>query len=132
MKKINKAYTYDETRKLGALIPLEVEVRANKEKEIPQVIINEVRLSRGESFWTRKEIKVLRTSALCEISHYYQALKANVLDQKKEALLNNLKIDREKIALEIMKGLTVDEAFKKCCEDMNFDALKSHQTSLKD
>ena len=125
MKKINKAYTYDETRKLGALIPLEVEVRANKEKEIPQIVINQVRKSRSESFWSRKEIQVLRTSALCEISHYYFALKTSLADQKQEALLNNMKCDREKIVLEIMKGLTVDEAFRKCCKELNFETLQS-------
>ena len=124
MKNAKQVYTYDKTRKLGALIPLEVEVKAKKEMEISQVVINLIRTSRGESFWSKKEIAVLRTSALCEISHYYQALKVSLTDQKQEALLKNLKFNRESIALEIMKGLTVDEAFMKCCEELNSEVLR--------
>ena len=47
-------YNYDKTRKLGALISLELEIKVNKEKETPQVIVNQVRTSRGESSWTKK------------------------------------------------------------------------------
>lgn len=117
-------YTYDGNRKLGALIPLEAEDKTKKEKDISQVVINLVKASRGESSWTKRDIAVLRASALCEISHYYQALKASQTAHDQVALLKELKSEREAIALEIMKGMTVEKAFKKCCEELNSEALR--------
>ena len=103
-------YTYVNTRKLGRLIPVEAAANANKEVKISQVVINQIKMARGECFWTSRDVMVLRKSALCEISHYYQALKENLPAQNKEAKIES---DRELIALEIMKGLSVDEAFRK-------------------
>lgn len=121
-------YTYDSTRKLGALIPIEVETKVKKEAKISQVVINQVKTARDESTWTSKDVTVLRASALCEIAHYYRALKENLLAEKKEAVLSNLKIDREYIALDMMKGLSVDEAFKKGCKGIDFNALLPDNT----
>ena len=111
--------TYDPTRKLGALIPLEEEVTKNKEVKISQLTLNEVRIARNEPSWNAVDTRKIREAALCKVNHYYRALKANAETSIEVAELDKLKFNREDIVLEIMKGMSVEEAFRECCGDLN-------------
>jgi len=116
-------YTYDNKRKLGALIPLEAERSENTDKPLPQVFINAFRNATGEDFWTNNEIKLLRKAALCELYHYYRALKTSLKKNNNESLLAGVVFDRDQIAINIMKGMTVSDAFKASCGEQVFENL---------
>lgn len=123
MTKKSSGYTYDNTRKLGALIPLEVEAQETFEKPLPQVFIDAFREAKGEDFWTSNDIKLQRKAALCEISHYYRALKDSLKKNKNESFLKELVLERDKMVMNIIKGVPVSDAFKESCGEEVFEKL---------
>jgi len=121
--KKSSGYTYDTTRKLGALIPLEVETQETIEKPLPQVLIDDFRKAKGEDFWTSNDIKLLRKAARCEIYHFYRALNDSLNKNKSESLLKELSLDRDQMTMNIIKGMSVSDAFKESCGEEVIEKL---------
>ncbi len=102
----------------------------DSENDSPQPLVDLIVTSRGENSWTEKDVEALKEGALSEIKHYQQTMKKKVKIQrdealitvkKNEALLKTLNEDKERVALEIMKGLSVNDAFIQCCGVLEFD-----------
>ena len=75
--------------------------------------------ARNEARWSQNDLQTLKAASLCKLSHYYRALQADLKEQGR-APIDNQHFDREAIVLHIMMGLSVQEAFSKCCSDSVF------------
>ena len=103
------------------------------QEELPS-IIEQVKIARGESTWTATDIELLKAGALIEIKYYLKSIKKKLTDPTNEDSqnLNQDSIRRHRkfmksltsetkdaIALEIMKGSSIDEAFAQCSDIFN-------------
>ena len=110
---------YKPSRRLGILNPPEDKVKKKNQKPISQVTANKIMAARNEVRWSQNDLQTLKAASLCKLSHYYRALQADLKEQGR-APIDNQHFDREAIVLHIMMGLSVQEAFRKCCSDSVF------------
>lgn len=127
MNKQVTGYTYDSSRSLNALVPLEIEEREIKVVKVSDGVVSKVREARGDKSWKEPDVRVLREAAKLEVVHYYRNLKelkekteVNSDDRKQVIqLMKDVAGKRDELVLEIMKGKSVVEAFRECCEEVS-------------
>ena len=97
----------------------------NSEQHNSLLVFDQVMDSRGEKTWNDKDLKVLKTASLLKVQHYHRALKKQLIAEQMEArerlktknnsekdLISKFEQKLDSIAGEIMKGTSVEEAFK--------------------
>ena len=125
-KNMNKQvaeYTYDSSRLLNALVPIEVEKKEIKEVKVSDLVVGIVREARGDESWKEPEVRILREAAKLEVVHLFRKLKGLKeetevgSDERKKInkLLKDVAGMRDDLVLEILKGKSVAEAFRVCC-----------------
>lgn len=109
-----------------------------KEQDIPQLAIDQVITSRGETTWNNMDIELLQTASKLKVKHYHRTLKKRLNAEKREVLkklkmkvqpkfdlLEKIEREDENIALEMMKGLSASEAFEKCLDKVEFETWQA-------